>query len=142
MRMHRFSENVFVASSILCSLSGAATIGAAGQVVDQVKVGARRAAAVFSAAPTGSGTEAIIKIQESVDNSAWADVSGMVFTTATTVIGRSYQVYDIDLSKRKRYIRAYYIGYGGSQAGAVSCSLFLFGLGNVAPTQNLAALSG
>jgi hypothetical protein len=63
---------------------------------------------IFQNVGTVSGTTPTLdgKIQDSADNSSWADVSGATFTQVTA--SDSYQQINVDTRKARRYIR--YVG--------------------------------
>lgn len=73
--------------------------------------------AIFHSAPSGSGTTSNCKLQESDDDSTFADVPSAAFAQVTTAGGTKTQVMDIKLSNRKRYLRLVHTGAGGSAAG-------------------------
>jgi hypothetical protein len=62
-----------------------------------------------------------LKVQESDDNSNWVDIAGTANTaaiTATTDNGKFY-VYNLDMKKRRRYIR---ISLAGTSTGLIACA--------------------
>lgn len=57
---------------------------------------------VLNAGPTNAGTDTI-KLQDSADNSAWSDVSGLAFTAVTTSASAQEILFNAD--KLKKYVR-------------------------------------
>lgn len=57
-----------------------------------------------SAAGTGTSPTQDVKLQDSADNSTFADITGATFTQVTTTA--SQQKISVDLSKARRYVRA------------------------------------
>lgn len=89
-------------------------------------LGFENAKVVAYSAPTGAGTTSDIKVQDSADNSTFADVASAAFTQLTTVGGAKLYVGDVKLSKRARYIRIVHTGAGGSAAGFVAVTVELY----------------
>ena len=112
MNIHTASETVKTSHQFTVAIT-AATTNATG--VDCL--GYETAKAIFYAAPTGTGTTADCKVQESSDNSTFADVTSASFTQVTTAGGAKLYVGDLILSKRSRYLRLSFTGAGGSAAG-------------------------
>ena len=75
--------------------------------------------AVLDAEAGGAGITYAVKIQDSADNSSFADVSGLAFTT-TTANTALRETLKINTDEVRRYIRAVITVAGGSGAGAVS----------------------
>ena len=75
--------------------------------------------AVLDAEAGGASITYAVKIQDSDDNSSFADVSGLAFTTtgANTALRETLS---INSDEVKRYIRASITVAGGTGAGAVS----------------------
>lgn len=99
--------------------------------------GFEKALAIFYAAPSGTGTTADCKLQESSDDAAadaYADVSGGAFAQVTTAGGAKLQVMNINLSKREEYLRLTHTGAGGSAAGQAYALIILFNGRLVPPT--------
>ena len=67
----------------------------------------------------GSGITYAVKVQDSSDNSSFADVSGAAFTT-TTANTALVESLTINTDEIKRYARAVITVAGGTGAGAVS----------------------
>lgn len=88
--------------------------------------GFEKAMAVYYASPSGTGTTSDCKLQDSDDNSTFADVTSATFAQNTTVGGATIQVMNINLSKRKRYVRLVHTGAGGSAAGQAYGLILLF----------------
>lgn len=120
-QIHTPSAVVQINPSFLLAITAAATNGAS---VDTL--GFTRAMAVFDTSPSGAGTTSDCKLQESADNSTWADVASAAFTQGTTAGGHTIQGMDINLSKRKRYLRLVHTGAGGSAAGQAEGAIHLF----------------
>jgi hypothetical protein len=77
--------------------------------------------AVLDAEAGGASITYAVKIQDSADNSSFADVSGLAFTTtdANTALTETLR---INSDEVRRYIRAVITVAGGTGAGAVSVS--------------------
>ncbi len=131
--MRRFSENILVKGSFIASLAAIGAVGAAQAAVDLTEV--RRASAMVVADTGASATTLDIKLQESADASTWSDVTSGAFTQIAASASDVIKLMDIDCAKRKKYVRIYYT-VGGGALGYLAGSLFLFGLANVAPTQD------
>lgn len=75
--------------------------------------------AVLDAEAGGASITYAVKIQDSADNSSFADVSGLAFTT-TTANTALRETLRINSDEVRRYIRAVITVAGGTGAGAVS----------------------
>lgn len=138
-QMHRFSENIYVASSFL--LNAALVTPAVGYPGASKDVGEyRRGAAMVDSELGGSLSTLDVKLQDSADDSSFSDVSGGVMAQIAVAAGHTIRLMDIDLAKTRRYIRLYYTGGGGSLAGYASATLFLFQRHNDPPTQDVTAI--
>lgn len=75
--------------------------------------------AILDAEAGGASITYAVKIQDSADNSSFADVSGLAFTTtsANTALRETLR---INSDEVRRYIRAVITVAGGSGTGAVS----------------------
>ena len=75
--------------------------------------------AILDAEAGGASITYAVKIQDSADDSTYADVSGLAFTTtdANTALRETLR---INSDEVRRYIRAVITVAGGSGAGAVS----------------------
>lgn len=75
--------------------------------------------AILDAEAGGASITYAVKIQDSADNSTFADVSGLAFTTtdANTALQETLK---INSNEVRRYIRAVITVAGGTGAGAVS----------------------
>ncbi|NBT52800.1 MAG: hypothetical protein EBT12_14840 [Marivivens sp.] len=75
--------------------------------------------AILDAEAGGASITYAVKIQDSADNSTFADVSGLAFTTtdANTALRETLR---INSDEVKRYIRAVITVAGGTGTGAVS----------------------
>ena len=135
--IHRPSQSVLVKPSFLTAITAAVNTGAG---VDCL--GYRRACALFNAAPSGAGTTSDCKLQESADNSSFADVTGAAFAQVTTAGGAKLELLDIDLAKRLRYLRLVHTGAGGSAAGQAAGIIELFNpTSTIALVQDVAAVA-
>jgi hypothetical protein len=65
------------------------------------------------------------------------DVTGATFVQVTTAGGKKVQGMNINLSKRKRYLRLVHTGAGGAAAGQAVGLILLFGGRNAAPVQDV-----
>ena len=74
---------------------------------------------ILDADAGGSGITYAVKIQDSADNSTFADVSGLAFTTTTANTALT-ETLRINSDEVKRYIRAVITVAGGTGAGALS----------------------
>jgi hypothetical protein len=119
--IHTPADSVLVKKSVLAAITAAANNGTG---VDCR--GFEKAMAVFNSAPSGSGTTSDCKLQESDDNSTFADVSGGSFAQVTTAGGAKIATMNINLSARKRYLRLVHTGAGGSAAGLAAAEIHLF----------------
>jgi len=75
--------------------------------------------AILDAEAGGAGITYAVKIQDSADNSSFADVTDLAFTT-TTANTALRETLRINSDEVRRYIRAVITVAGGSGAGAVS----------------------
>lgn len=78
-----------------------------------------------SAASAGSSPTADFKIQDSADNSTFADVTGLAFTQVTDAAA-SLQTLNIDQRAVRRYIRAVFT-IGGTSSPAFAASMAVIG---------------
>ena len=74
---------------------------------------------VLDAEAGGSGITYAVKIQDSADNSTFADVTDAAFTT-TTANTALVETLTVNTDETKRYARAVITVAGGTGAGAVS----------------------
>lgn len=106
----------------------AVTSTVTGTAVDSVQLGVKfDYATVVVQAGVISTTVAIggLKLQESDDNSNWADIAGtanVAALTATTDNGKFY-IYQLDMKKRKRYLRFSLAGTSTGLLAGVTCIL-------------------
>lgn len=82
------------------------------------------------AATAGTSPTLDVKIQDSDDNSSYADVTGKAFTQVTTVASRQQMV--IDTNAVRRYIRAV-VTVGGTNSPSFPASLQGVGIKQVFP---------
>ncbi len=119
--IHNISKNFYAYASFNANLADAGAVGAAGNRVDALLY---RRAALTQVVHTGGSTGITIKLQESSDDITYTDVSTGTFVA----IGASVNVttiMDIDLSKRLRYLRAYYTNTG-TPVGYASATFLLY----------------
>jgi hypothetical protein len=141
LNIHRMADNVLVKVSFNTAITAASNNGSS---VDTYAHGGpfRRVAATFATSPSGTGTTSDCKLQESSDNSTWADVTSANFTQGTTAGGSTVQWLDVDMAKgRKRYLRLVHTGAGASAAGQAVGLLYLFEAADASPTQDVAAVA-
>ncbi|MBW1953957.1 MAG: hypothetical protein JRI66_12915 [Deltaproteobacteria bacterium] len=69
------------------------------------RVGFEEALVVVHSGTNGAGGTVDIKVQESDDNSTWADISGAAFDQITEANDNDIYVGRINLKPRKKYIR-------------------------------------
>ena len=136
MNIHTASEWLKKIFSFCVAITAAATNGASADCL-----GFENALLTFYAAPSGAGTTADCKLQESSNNADWTDVAGAVFTQVTTAGGAKLYVMDINLSKRQRYLRPVFTGAGGSAAGQAYGEITLLNARNVPVSQANTAVS-
>lgn len=112
--IHTPSENVVAVAALSVAITAAATNGASTDTR-----GFESALVSVYANPSGSGTTSDFKLQESADNSTWADITGAAFTQITTAGGAKTYVGNVNCGggTRLRYIRVIHTGGGGSAAG-------------------------
>lgn len=130
--IHTPSDHVLSKHSFSLAITAASTNGTG---VDTR--GFEKAAAIFYAAPSGAGTTSDCKLQESDDNSSFSDVSSATFTQVTTAGGAKMATMNINLSKRKRYLRLVHTGAGGSAAGQAYGLIELYNARNAAVSQDV-----
>ncbi len=136
MNIHTPSQHVLVKQSFAIDITAGAVNG---QSVDAS--GFTRAMAVVAAAPSGTGTSSVVKLQESSDNATFTDVPGATFAAITTAGGSQVLTMNINLSVRKRYLRLVSTGSGASTAGPAFGLIELFNPNQAAVTQDNSAVS-
>jgi hypothetical protein len=132
--IHTMTDHVQLKESFTLAIT-AATVN--GTTVDCQ--GYERALAIFNSAPSGGGTTSDCKVQED-DQSSGAtavDVTGATFTQVTTAGGKKVAGMNINLSKRKRYLRLVHTGAGGAAAGQAVGLILLFNARNNPPAQDV-----
>lgn len=137
MNLHTFADRFLVKSAL-----DVVTITAASNNGTGIDCrGYNRAAFLVLRNPSGAATTSDVKLQESADNSSFADVSGGTYTQITTGDANDGlpQIMDVDLSKRLRYLRLVHTGAGGSAAGHVAGLAVLFAGAMSNPTQDMTA---
>lgn len=125
--VHTPSDSVAVFNSFTVALSSTVSVTTSGGGVDTL--GYRRALAVFVANPSGTGTTSDCEILESNDNGSvdpYSEITGGDFPQATTVLGATVAEINIDLAKRKRWLKLEHVAAGGAQVGAASGLILLF----------------
>jgi hypothetical protein len=134
MNIHTLTDQALAKESFTLAITAAVTQGT---VID--KQGYEDAMAIFVSAPSGSGTTSDCKLQEGdlANGSDSADVASATFAQVTTAGGKKIELMNIDLSKRKRYIRLTHTGVGASAAGQAVGIIVLFNPRNAAPTQDV-----
>lgn len=88
---------------------GAAVNGASIDTTAAASFGAQAYLHVFAF----TGTDATVKIQDSADNAAWADVAGLAFTQITTGTPQAQRIAISNTATVRRYLRAVSITTGG-----------------------------
>tara|TARA_R110002020_G_scaffold55122_1_gene153210 strand:+ start:585 stop:962 length:378 start_codon:yes stop_codon:yes gene_type:complete len=73
----------------------------------------------------GSGITYAVKLQDSADDSTFADLSGVAFST-TAANTASVQKLSVNIDDARRYVRAVITVAGGTGAGAVSVKGVVF----------------
>lgn len=136
MNMHSLSSHLLAKVGLITAITAASNNGTGTDCL-----GFRRAMALFYSAPSGAGTTSDCKLQESADNSTFADVTSATFAQVTTAGGTKIAVMDIDLAKRKRYLRLVHTGAGGSAAGVAAGIIQLYGESYNAPTPDVAVVN-
>ena len=123
MNIHTPSDSVLAKHSFSVPITAASTNGL---VIDTQ--GYEKAFAVFYANPSGGGTTADCKLQDGLlsNGSDQADVASAVFAQITTAGGAKLETMNINLSKRKRYMRLVFTGAGGAAAGQAYGTIYLF----------------
>ena len=112
--------------TLLAPIAVTATV--TGTAVDSVQQGVKfDYATVIVQAGVIQTTVAIggLKVQESDDNSNWVDIAGtanVAALTATTDNGKFY-IYQLDMKKRKRYLRFSLAGTSTGLLAGVTCIL-------------------
>ncbi|MBV9214813.1 MAG: hypothetical protein JO053_01445 [Acidobacteria bacterium] len=135
MNIHSPCEQVKTALGVAAAITAATNNGTG---IDCL--GFENAKVVLYSAPSGSGTTSDVKVQDSADNSTFADVTSAAFTQVTTAGGAKIYVGEIKLAKRARYIRIVHTGAGGSAAGFVVATVELYSARRKPVTQTNAAV--
>jgi hypothetical protein len=132
--VHTLSDHAQVKESFTLAITAATTNGT---VIDAQ--GYENALAIFNSAPSGGGTTSDCKLQEGdqANLSDAADVTGGAFAQVTTAGGKKVETMNIDLSRRKRYLRLVHTGAGGAAAGQACGILVLFNARNNPPAQDV-----
>lgn len=121
MNVHQLTAVSQLKANFILLITAAATNGAG---VDGL--GYDKALALFYSLPTGAGTTSDCKLQDSLDNSSFADVASATFAQATTAGGAVLESMEINLANRRRYIRLVHTGAGGSAAGEAAGIIILY----------------
>jgi hypothetical protein len=93
---------------------------------------------VIEAGLTSSNGSHAFKIQESSDNSTYADITGATFTPITTSNDAAVYVGRLNLRKRKRYIR---IHNQGSNQALLASALVILSQAAVEPVTQVNAVA-
>ena len=88
---------------------GAAVNGASIDTVAAASFGAQAYLQVFAF----TGTDVTVKIQDSADNAAFADVAGLAFTQITTGTPKAERISIVNTATVRRYLRAVTVTTGG-----------------------------
>lgn len=118
--IHTPSQNVKVVHSLTNAITAAANNGASADLL-----GFDDAMVSVYGAPTGAGTTSDFKVQDSSDDSSYADVTGAVFTQMTTAGGAKHYVGNVKAANVRRYIRVVQTGAGGAAAGIATAQITL-----------------
>ena len=81
------------------------------------------AAFVLSSEAMGASVTLAVKLQESADNSSWADVTDGAFTT-TAANTAAFEQIALNVSDLKRYVRTNSTVAGGTGTGAVNVTAY------------------
>lgn len=139
--IHRFSQNVYVAGSFVVNLATVQSAHSGGASVDTLALpgGPFRRGALAIQATVSAGT-LDASVQESSDNATWSTISGGGITQLTSSASDVIALIDVDLSKRKRYLRAYYEP-SGSATGYATAGFYLYEPMNAYLRQAVAAVN-
>jgi hypothetical protein len=132
--IHTLSDHALAKESFTLAIT-AATV--AGTTVDCQ--GYENALAIFNSAPSGAGTTSDCKLQEGdlQNGSDAGDVAGGAFAQITQAGGKKIEVMNIDLTRRKRFLRLSHTGAGGSAAGQAVGIFILYNGRNAPPVQDI-----
>jgi hypothetical protein len=132
--IHTPADSILVKHSFILAITAA---GVNGTVIDTL--GYEKALAIFDSAPSGGGTTSDCKLQEGdlANGSDQADVATATFAQVTTAGGQKIETMNINISKRKRYLRLVHTGAGGAAAGQAVGVILLFNPRNAAPVQDV-----
>jgi hypothetical protein len=132
--IHTPTDSILAKHSFILAITAASVNGT---VIDTL--GYEKALAIFDSAPSGGGTTSDCKLQEGdqANGSDAADVATATFAQVTTAGGQKIETMNINLSKRKRYLRLVHTGAGGAAAGQAVGVILLFNPRNAAPTQDV-----
>lgn len=117
------SEHVQAVFAVSVAITAAVTNGTTTDTL-----GFEDALVTVYAAPSGTGTTADFKLQESANGSSgWVDITGSNFTQITTAGGAKTYVGNVKCGggTRQRYIRVIFTGGGGSAAGQAAAFIHL-----------------
>lgn len=139
--IHRFSQNVYVAGSFVVNLAAQQSAHQGGASVDTLGLpgGPFRRAELEIQATVSAGT-LDASVQESADNSTWSTITGGAITQLTSTASNVVAIIDIDLAKRKRYLRAYYEP-NASATGYATAAFHLYEPMNAYLRQSIAAVN-
>jgi len=138
MLYHLLSAVGLLKAMLMTAITAAANNSA---VIDCL--GYERAVVIFHSKPSGSGTTSDCKLQDGdqSDGSDAADITSATFTQVTTAGGEKAQFMEVNLAKRKRYLRAVHTGAGGSAAGQASVEIILYRPRYAGVSQDLTVIS-
>lgn len=136
--IHRPTDHALVKHSFILPITAATTNG---NVIDTQ--GYERALAIFDSAPSGGGATSDCKLQDGdlANGADQADVPTATFPQVTTAGGQKIETMNINLSKRRRYLRLVHTGAGRAAAGQAVGVLILFNPRNAAPAQDVAVVT-
>jgi hypothetical protein len=111
--LHQFLKAVV---GLVADNHGAGTVNGPG--ID--RLGFEEALVVVNSGANGAGGTVNVKVQESDDNSTWADVAGAAFAQITEANDNTVYVGRLNLVSRKRYLRLVAaVGTAACDLGAV-----------------------
>jgi len=114
----KFSLHQFLKAlvGLVADNHGAGTVNGPG--ID--RLGFEEALVVVNSGANGAGGTVNVKVQESDDNSSWADVAGAAFAQITEANDNTVYVGHLNLVSRKRYLRLVAtVGTAACDLGAV-----------------------
>lgn len=139
--IHRFSQSVYEKGSFMVNLATVQSAHSGGASIDTLALpgGPFRRAALTIGATVSAGT-LDASVQESADDVTYSTISGGAITQLTSSASNVVAIIDIDLSKRKRYLRAYYEP-SGSATGYANAVFHLYEPMNAYLRQGVSAVT-